>query len=186
MKIKIMLLQLILLLIVFAIFYIFVGPALAIIFTIVWIDKSLLPLLKFTGYIGFELTTIPIILVGIIYGPVFGFIFAFLIVALIGGILNLLSWKISSPLAEITWPPIIPSPDHFADGVTAVVAALTINSLPFLGTILLCSIVKNFYVAIKDKFTLGFINHFPRILSVIINFAIAFHFREHFLAMISL
>lgn len=183
---NVMLIQISILFVLSVIFYLFAGPALAIIFSIIWIDKALLPLLKFTGNVGFELTTIPVVLIGIIYGPVFGFIFGFLIVALVGGIINIIAWKISPPIGEVQWPPLIPSPDHLADGLVAGLAGLLISFTPLVGVVLVCVIVKSFLLAIKEKLMMGYINYFARVMNIIIDFVIVWYFQDYLFTLLAL
>jgi hypothetical protein len=164
-------------------FYFLWGPSLILIFAIIWVDKSLLPHLKFSAQMGLELTTVAVILTGAIYGPVFGFLFAFFFVALVGGILNLISWKVSRP-PEVEWPPLIPSPDHLIDGMIALLSGLLISVAPFLTVSLVCILVKTGLASIKERFMAGYVNIFARAINIVVSLFIIFYFQDYFLALI--
>lgn len=179
-----MIVEILILAAVSTVFYFYVGPALAVIFTIIWVDKALIPLLKFAGNFGFELATIPMALVGIVYGPVFGFVFGFLIVTFVGGILYMISWKISPPI-DIGWPPLVPSPDNLIDGLVAAVAG-SLAGLPFIMAMTIAIFSKAAFVSVKQQLMEGYVNFFERAMNFAINFLIVWYFQAHFLAIVSL
>ncbi|TAL48275.1 hypothetical protein EPN87_00905 [archaeon] len=184
-SVKVLLLQTAILAVVSTLFYFLVGPRLAVIFVLIWVDKALIPLLRFAGYFGFEMATLPAILIGMSYGPMFGFLFSTVAVAIIGGILNIISWRIVSPL-DIGWPPLLPSPDHFIDGIVSVIAGILPRTFPFILVVLICVLVKNAMAAVKQQGMEGYVNYLDRGMNVGVNLIVAWLYQGAFLYILSL
>ncbi len=130
---------------------IFFGYHLAAAFFISWLSKVL------SGYtrrgtesFGIEFMTVSVVLVGVHYGPTIAFVFGFVVLAII----DVISWLINPPF-EAMWPPLIPGPDTLIDGLIGVVAGIIGNSLPFTFAVLVCVIIKNILVPLKDSLIYG-------------------------------
>ena len=72
------------------IFYLIGGFGFSIIYLMLWIDKIIFGELKSPLYLGFELYSLPTILVGIMYGPLNGFLFGFFVVPIVLGMIDLI------------------------------------------------------------------------------------------------
>lgn len=103
-----------------------------------------------TESFGIEFLTVSVVLVGVHYGPTIAFVFGFVVLAII----DLVSWFINPPF-EATWPPVIPGPDTLIDGLIGVVAGIIGNSLPFTFAVLVCVVIKNILVPVKDSLIYG-------------------------------
>jgi len=118
-----------------------------IILTIMLIDKSILAMLRVPPFIGLELVTISVVLVGVAYGPIYGFLFGFLVLP----IFDFISFIISPPI-DVVLPPGIPTPDTFFYGILAILGWAFYGLLPFPILLFVLSSMKSFvlfYNAIK-------------------------------------
>ncbi len=128
------------------------GLPAAIIFAILWFEKVKLGVFQgMLAEMGIEFATVPIIFIGILYGPVAGFIIGFFGMPLMDSI----RWLISPPKYSGGWPPVVPGPDSLADGLTAAVAGLLIQALPFSFAAPLAVIARNIILPVKDMMTYG-------------------------------
>lgn len=145
------------------------GLPAAIIFALLWFEK--VKLAVFQGVLaemGIEFATVPMVFAGILYGPVAGFVIGFFGMPLMDSI----RWLISPPKYG-GWPPVVPGPDSFVDGLTAAVAGFLVQILPFSMASPLAIIVKNIIAPIKDMITYGKPPNPTLIINILFNFFLA-------------
>jgi len=160
------------------IFFGLFGLALAIIFAIIWFDKSVL---WFFNSLGIELTTIAMIMIGIIYGPLVGFFFALVVLPVLEGMKTFYL-----PAASGGWPPFIPQPYHVLDGMVAAIAWFMKDSPLFL-IMLVAVFLKCPATGLIDEFVVGKpANILKLIISGIFNMAMVFYLNGVLQAIITL
>lgn len=102
-------------------------------------DKALLSQLRFQGYFGIELLSIPVILIAVTYGPLAAFLFGTFAIPL----LDVLRWLLAPPI-EPSSPPIIPSISSVIYGSMGALAAFMYPSFNLIAIVLTTSILGDF------------------------------------------
>lgn len=120
------------------------------IFIFIWLDKVVMGYTRIFHVFGLGMTSTAAIFAGIIYGPLFAFLFAFIVMPLI----DTLKWIVAPPY-EPMWPPAVPSPEGFIDGLAGVAAANLVGVLPFSLLIVVCTGLKIPLNMIKDMALYG-------------------------------
>lgn len=145
------------------------GLPAAIIFAILWFEKVKLGVFQgMLAEMGIEFATMPMVFIGILYGPVTGFIIGFFGMPLLDSI----RWFVS-PSKYGGWPPTVPGPDSFVDGLTAAVAGFLVQILPLSIALPLAIIAKNIIAPIKDTITYGKPPNPTLIINILFNFLLA-------------
>lgn len=128
------------------------GLPAAVIFAIIWFEKVTLAISQgMLAEVGVEFATVPIIFIGALYGPVAGFIVGFFGMP----VMDALKWFIAPPKFTGGWPPFVPGPDTFVDGVTGAIAGVLIQFLSFSVAGPLAVIAKNIMAPVKDAAAYG-------------------------------
>lgn len=149
--------------------YFIVGLPLALIFLIVCFDSLVVARIVRMGVeTGMELATFATILAAIFYGPWMAFTFGFFIVPLITGVLGLILWGFS-PVHDVGWPPLIPSPDSLTFGLAGLVVGFVYSQFNFLILTGLVGVMVRTILQIGKEFLMG---GSPRMLAYIINSAL--------------
>ena len=132
----------------FLISWFFAGIVLAVVFLMIWIDKSIIGYAGILHKFGIEITTIATIFLGLTHGPLFAFFFTLIVVVVAHGFRH-----IAFPSAPTEWPPFVPYPYNFIDAAGAVVASIV--RLPILHTLLIVLLVKVILYIIIDRIAFG-------------------------------
>ena len=135
------------LLVGFLISFVFVDLKFSIIYFLIWFDRVLISYTRFLWEFGIETYTVPIAFTGILYGPVWGFLVGFLLLP----VMDVIRYIIVPPMQQVIWPPIIPSPDSFVDGVPGIVTGLLHTFLSLTPLIFIATTLKIIGVIMKDK-----------------------------------
>jgi hypothetical protein len=142
------------------------GLKLAIVYTMLWIDKIIIGKLKKPLEFGIELYSLPAILVGIAYGPATGFLFGFLAIPIIAGFLDVVPCLVCEfHELDTGWGPFIPSFESVISGIIGAIAGLLGQFLPFIFIVAICILVRFFISVIKD----GVLRMPPKIIAYLIN-----------------
>ncbi len=124
----------------------------ALIFAMLWFEKVTLGLSQgVLVELGIEFATVPMVFIGVLYGPWTAFLVGFFGLPLLDSV----RWIISPPKYSGGWPPVIPGPDSFVDGLTGAVAGFLYGFLPFSWASPIAIITKNIIAPIKDTLTYG-------------------------------
>ena len=99
-------------------------------------DKVLLSQLRFQGYFGIELLSVPVILIAVTNGPWAAFLFGFFGIPL----LDVLRWILAPPI-EPSSPPIVPSISSLLYGSMGALAAFMYPSFDLITIVLTTSIL---------------------------------------------
>jgi len=99
-------------------------------------DKVLLSQLRFQGYFGIELLSVPVILIAVTQGPLVAFLFGTFGIPL----LDVLRWLLAPPI-EPSSPPIIPSISSVIYGSMGALAAFMYPSFDMIVIVLATSII---------------------------------------------
>ena len=148
--------------------YVVAGPALALIWVVLWFDRVFIGYTRIAYDFGLELVTSSMILIGMIYGMSFSFLFGFFMYPVLDGF----RWIVAPPFTP-EWPPLMPSPDSVIAGATGVIAGLLIGYMPFFYVAFITLIVRIPVVVAKDwifyemPFRPGYIFTIPLSLLVI-------------------
>ena len=132
------------------IFYFLFGLPCVFIYLFIWFDKVVMGYTRIFHVFGLGMTSTAAIFSGIIYGPLFAFLFAFLVMPLI----DTLKWIVAPPY-EPMWPPAVPSPEGFIDGLAGVAAAHLFGVLPLAVLIFVCVGLKIPLNMLKDMLMYG-------------------------------
>ena len=125
------------------------GIALALIFIIIWIDKSVIGYFEVFHRIGIELTTVATIFLGFLYGPIPAFVFTMVVILLAHGFK-----LISFPGAQSEWPPFVPHPYNLIDAIGAAAAAM-LSGLPLFNVLIIVLIAKTALYMIFENLAFG-------------------------------
>jgi len=126
----------------------FGGPLLTIIFILLWTDKIIIEAVKIPRYLGIELVTVSMVVIGIVHGYLVGFLFALIVIPILEGIRQLFI------PSNDEWPLFVPSPAHAADGIAALIA-FVLRSNPLFIIFIAALIIKYAINIFKDVAILG-------------------------------
>ena len=132
----------------FIIFYLF-DIKLAILFVVLWVDKTIISAFRIIRYFGVELTTVASVIMAIFYGPWFAFIF----ILVSTPVLHALKY-IFLPMPQPEWPLFVPSPYNIVDALGALVAGF-VAPLQLFYALLVTAIAKDVFFAFAEKFMLS-------------------------------
>ena len=150
------------------IFYLIGGFGFSIIYLMLWIDKIIFGELKSPLYLGFELYSLPTILVGIMYGPLNGFLFGFFVVPIVLGMIDLIyTLLLGGHLVDTGWELFFPSPESTVVGILGVIAGVFGPHMSLLAIIVNCMAIRFILSILRDV-----IFDTPNIISYIINFGL--------------
>lgn len=107
-------------------FYLIGGIPLALIYFIIWFDKSIIGLGGLIGRFGIELVTIPAVALGLLYGPVLAFLFLIIILPIVYAVKHLLLGTQSE------WPLFVPSFWNLGHAIGGALAGLLMGMDIFL------------------------------------------------------
>ena len=124
------------------------GIVLAMIFLLIWLDKTIIGYAGILHKFGIEITTITTVFLGLLFGAIFAFFFALVVIVLAHGFRH-----IAFPSAPTEWPPFVPYPYNFIDAAGAVTAAVI--RLNIFHTLLIVLLVKVILYIIVDRIAFG-------------------------------
>ena len=177
-------LQFLLLLVIAYLGYLWKGLPLAIIFVLLWLDRNIIIRLKYHSDFGIELMTLASVLAGIIYGPFFGFFFGFIVWTFVGSVVEFISWMITPPVKP-SWPPFIPSPESFINGIMGVIAGVVGSSISLILLIAICSIIRSVLLFARDQFV-GWPPRFVYVLNIAFNLGLVIALNYYLTGLIEL
>ncbi len=144
---------------------------LAVLFAIIWVDKTIISAFGIIRYFGVELTTVTSVIMAIFYGPVFAFIF----ILVSTPVLHALKY-VFLPLPQPEWPLFVPSPYNIVDALGALVAGF-LAPFSLLINLLVTAIAKDFFFALAEKFMLSKpVDIISAITSIVFNLVAAYPF----------
>ena len=157
-----------------ALLYFIGGPAMAVAYAILWLDKIVFGMLGPIRYLGVEFTTIGTIILGIAYGPVAAFLFSIVVIPLLHS-----SKYVFLPLPQPEWPFFIPHPNNIVDAIGALCAgllwALGVKELLILTAIVV--IIKDAGYGVSEKMMFGKpVDYFSAVMYLIFNGLLAYQF----------
>lgn len=132
----------------FLAFYLF-DFRLAILFVVLWIDKTIISAFRIIRYFGVELTTVASVILAMFYGPFFAFVFILISTPILHGLKY-----IFLPMPQPEWPLFMPSPYNVVDALGALVAGF-LAPLHLFIALLATAIAKDFFFALAEKFMLS-------------------------------
>lgn len=132
-----------------------------IILSLMVFDKVLLSQLRFQGYFGIELLSVPVILIAVTQGP----LVAFLIGTFGIPLLDVLRWILAPPIHP-THPPLIPSINSLLYGSMGALAAFMYPSFDLVTVVLATSILGD---ALHGIAMVYFYREAPNPVSYVIN-----------------
>jgi hypothetical protein len=154
----------------FAAFSVF-DPRLAILFALLWVDKTVISAFGAIRYFGVELTTVTSVILATLYGPFFAFIFLIVLIPVLHGLKYILL-----PLPTPEWPLFVPSPYNIVDAVGALVAGLLVP-LSFFINLLVTAVSKDILFAFAARLTMSKpVNVLSAITSVVFNMFVGYPF----------
>ena len=124
-------------------------------------DKVLLSQLRFQGYFGIELLSVPIILIAITQGPLFAFLIGLFGIPL----LDALRWIFAPPINP-SHPPLIPSISSLIYGAMGALATFMHPTFDLITIVLTTSILGD---ALHGIGMLYFYREPPNVISYVIN-----------------
>ncbi len=122
---------------------------LAVMYAILWADKTIISAFRIIRYFGVELTTVISVIMAMIYGPIFAFIFILVSTPILHGLKY-----VFLPMPPPEWPLFVPSPYNIVDALGALVAGL-LAPLQLFYALLATAIAKDFFFALSEKFMLS-------------------------------
>lgn len=154
------------------------GIPLLFVFVMLWSDKFIIRFLV-PDILGIELITISTIVAGIVAGPLNGAILMIVTIPTLEGIKS-----IALPLNRTDFPPFVPSPYNFVDGMVAALAgSFPFTDLLFLTVVaLLMKFVANSIIDMRI-FNKPF-NMISAVSALIFNILLVFSFETFLLAII--
>ncbi len=164
--------------------YLWKGLPLSVIFGMMWLDRNFIIRLKYHSDFGIELMTLASVLSGIIYGPLFGFLFGFLVWTFAGSIVEFISWMITPPVKP-SWPPFIPSPESFVNGIVGAIAGIVGSSMSLVLLIAICSTIRSVLLFARDQFV-GWPPRFAYVLNIVFNLGLVLALNYYLTGLINL
>lgn len=132
----------------FVVFYL-LDFKLAILFVVLWVDKTIISAFRIIRYFGVELTTVASVIMAMFYGPWFAFVF----ILVSTPVLHALKY-IFLPMPQPEWPLFVPSPYNIVDALGALVAGF-LAPLELFYALVLTAVAKDIFFAAAEKFMLS-------------------------------